>query len=488
MNIKSVDFKMSQITPIILAGGSGTRLWPLSRKSYPKQFGNLLERASLFQQATLRFSSNAISKYSKPIVVTNENFRFIVSEQLSEIGFDAEAILIEPEAKNTAPAILAATLYARMQSSDATVLIAPSDHVISDVELFNQCIQQGLVAAEDGSVVTFGIEPRGPKTGYGYLEVEGVKHHAPQKLKSFVEKPDEETAIKMLADGNFYWNSGIFMFKAEVIIQAFKEFQPEMFSAVSASVKGAIKDLEFIRLDPTSWSNCPNDSIDYAIMEQIADISVVKYAANWTDLGDWNAVWERGKKDENGVVLSRNATAIDCSNVLLRSEHENMQLVGLGLKNVVAVAMRDAVLVADLEKSQQVRLAVDELKKTSIEQAEKFPKDHRPWGWFETLTLSDRFQVKRIFVKPGAALSLQSHHHRSEHWIVVEGTAEVTIGSKSKNVTEGESVYIPLGEKHRLANPGKIPMILIEVQTGAYLREDDIIRYEDNYSRGSNDN
>lgn len=476
--------RCNMITPVLLCGGSGTRLWPLSRKSYPKQFVPLVGEETLFQASALRLSG---AGFEKPIIVTNADFRFIVPEQLAEIGIDPGAILIEPAQRNTGPAILAAALYLAKQDPDALMLVAPSDHVVPDAGAFREAIEIGRKAALEGKLVTFGIEPTFPETGYGYLELSerlGDNKARAIDLKRFVEKPDIASAESMVSSGCFLWNAGIFLFSAKAIIEAFKVHSPDIFAPVEQAVETALPDLGFLRLDSDSWNEVDNISIDYAVMEKATNLIVVPFSAGWSDLGDWHAVWKESERDEQGVAISGNANAIECKNALLRSEDEGLEVVGIGLDNVIAIAMPDAVLVADASRVQEVRKVIDVLKAKKAHQAEAFPIDHRPWGWFESLVMGKRFQVKRIVVHPGGALSLQSHHHRSEHWIVVEGTAKVTIGDQVQLVTENQSVYIPLGEVHRMENPGKVPMILIEVQTGSYLGEDDIIRYEDIYSRG----
>jgi len=470
------------ITPVLLCGGSGTRLWPLSRRSYPKQFAALLSDESLFQTSAKRLSG---PDYATPLVVTNAEFRFIVTEQLAAIGVDPAAVLIEPEGRNTAPAVLAAALWLEKTDPDALMLVAPSDHVIPDAEAFRAALDAGTPAAQAGRLVTFGITPTHAETGYGWLELETAPNGGAEVLDliRFVEKPDAENAKIMLDQGRFLWNAGIFLFSVATILKAFETHAPEMIPAARQAVEQGRTDLGFLRLAPEPWAGLDDISIDYAVMERADNLSVVPYSAGWSDLGDWQAVLREMDRDGDGVATGGNALAIDCHDTLLRSEAEAMELVGIGLDGIVVIAMPDAVLVADASRSQEVKVAVAALKAKGAKQATAFPKDHRPWGWFETLVLGGRFQVKRIVVHPGAALSLQSHHHRSEHWIVVSGTAKVTIGDEVKLLSENQSVYVPLGATHRMENPGKVDMVLIEVQTGSYLGEDDIVRYEDVYAR-----
>ncbi|WP_291733386.1 mannose-1-phosphate guanylyltransferase/mannose-6-phosphate isomerase [Leisingera sp. F5] len=472
------------IHPILLCGGSGTRLWPLSRKSYPKQFVPLTGEETLFQASAARLSGEG---FAPPLVLTNSDFRFIVTEQLTGAGIDPGAVLIEPAGRNTAPAVLAAALWLEKQDPEAQMLVAPSDHVVPDAAAFRAAVTAGEAAARAGQLVTFGIKPDRAETGYGYLELAedpGDFTPRPIGLKRFVEKPDAQTAAQMLASGNFLWNAGIFLFAVKTILAAFRAHAPDLLAPVQAAVDQGQPDLGFFRLEPAAWQEAADISIDYAVMEKAENLSVVPFAGGWSDLGGWDAVWRESGPDGNGVVTSGPATAIDCADSLLRSEGEGLELVGIGLENIIAVAMPDAVLVAAADRAQDVKRAVAALKEKQAKQATEFPMDHRPWGWFESLAVGERFQVKRIHVHPGAALSLQSHHHRSEHWIVVEGTAKVTVDDTVQLVTENQSVYIPLGAVHRMENPGKVPMVLIEVQTGSYLGEDDIIRYEDVYARG----
>ena len=475
--------KRQTITPVILCGGSGTRLWPLSRKSYPKQFAPLLGELSLFQQAAQRFDD---PRFTAPVIVTAADFRFVVTEQLAEVGIDPDAILIEPEARNTAPAVLAAALVLMARDTGAVILIASSDHAIPDAQAFRAAVERGLAATAQGKIVTFGVTPDRPETGYGYLELAARPDGAgtPVDLHRFVEKPDAARAAEMLASGHFLWNAGIFLARAADLVAAFRAHAPEVMAPVEAAVAQATADLGFLRLDPRAFAKAPSISIDYAVMEKAANLAVVPFSDGWSDLGGWDAVWREQGPDKAGVAISGPAEAIDCRDSLLRAESDAQVLIGIGLDNMIAVAMPDAVLVAPKDRAQEVKRAVDLLKARGARQAETLPRDYRPWGWYETLVVGPRFQVKRIVVHPGAALSLQSHHHRSEHWIVVEGTARVTVDGTVQLVTENQSVYIPLGAVHRMENPGKLPMVLIEVQTGSYLGEDDILRYDDNYARG----
>lgn len=471
------------IHPLLLCGGSGTRLWPLSRKSYPKQFARFAGDHSLFQASALRMAAPG---FAAPMVITGQDYRFIVTEQLAAAEIAPSAILIEPTARNTAPAICAAALALHDREPGALMLVAPSDHVIADSTAFRATVTAAAPAARDGRIVTFGIRPDRAETGYGWLELSGSDEATttPQRLKAFVEKPDAAVAQTMLESGHHLWNAGIFLFTTDAILAAFAAHAPQLLDGVRRAWAEGTPDLGFTRLAPAPWATLEDLSIDYAVMEKADNLSVMPFGGRWSDLGGWEAVWREAGPDANGIARHGPATAIDCSNVLLRAESEDQQLVAIGLENIVAVAMPDAVLIAHKDRTQDVKLAVNALKAAGVLQAETLPRDFRPWGWFESLVIGTRFQVKRIHVHPGAALSLQSHNHRSEHWIVVEGTARVTIGEDVQLLTENQSVYIPLGAVHRMENPGKVPMVLIEVQTGSYLGEDDIIRYEDIYARG----
>jgi len=469
------------ITPIILCGGSGTRLWPLSRKSFPKQFADLVGDQSLFQASACRFTGEG---FGDPVMITGDDFRFIVTEQLDEVGITSAGVLIEPEGRNTAPAAAAAALFALRQNADAMILLVPSDHAVADNQAFCAAVESARGAAQEGQIITFGITPTRAETGYGWLEAGTESHPGVHQLNRFIEKPDAARAETLFADPANLWNAGVFLARADTLVTAFRTHAPDILTKVEAALDAAETDLGFIRIDAELWAQVPEDSIDYAVMEKATNVSVVRFDGQWSDLGSWESVWQESPRDAKGNAFSPNTTGFDCENTLLRSETDEIELVGIGLKDTVAVAMRDAVMVANISDSQHVKEAVNVLKARGAKQAQHFPVDHRPWGWFETLVLADRFQVKRIHVHPGAALSLQSHHHRSEHWIVVAGTAKVTVDGEIKLLSENQSVYIPLGAVHRMENPGKVPMVLIEVQTGAYLGEDDIIRFEDLYARG----
>ena len=468
------------ITPVLLCGGSGTRLWPLSRQSYPKQFVPFFGEASLFQDAARRFDAPG---YTEPVVVTAAPFRFIVTQQLDAAGIDPGAILLEPSARNTAPAVLAAALQVERTAPGGLMLVAPSDHLIPDAAAFRDAVARGASRAEAGDILTFGIAPDRAETGFGYLELADAADGAVADLVRFVEKPDADRAADMVAGGRHLWNAGIFLARADTFVAAFETHAPDILSAVRDALDAAAPDLGFLRLDAAAWRRAPEISVDHAVMEKASNLAVVPFAAGWSDLGSWEGVWAAGSPDADGVTTEGPATALSCRDTLLRSEDPDLQVVGIGLTDTVVVAMPDAVLVADKARSQEVKVALAELAAKGVKQATHLRRDHRPWGWFETLSLGPRYQVKKIVVYPGAALSLQSHVHRAEHWIVVAGTARVTVDDERTLLTENHSVYVPLGSVHRLENPGKVDLQMIEVQTGTYLGEDDIIRYEDAYRR-----
>lgn len=473
------------IHPLLLCGGSGTRLWPLSRKSHPKQFARLMGEESLFQASAKRLQGQG---FAAPSVITGADFRFVVIEQLAALEIAPADILIEPAARNTAAAICAGAAALDAREPGALMLVAPSDHLIPDALAFRGAAASAAPLAKAGHIVTFGIRPDRSETGYGWLEltetIDPNTPSTPQPLKSFVEKPELAKAQALLEGGMHLWNAGIFLFSTTTILEAFAKHAPETLALVREAMAGATQDLGFTRLAPTPWAGIKDVSVDYAVMERAENLMVVPFGGAWSDLGDWQSVWREQAPDANGIVTQGAATAIDCRDTLLQVTTEGQEVVGIGLNDLIVVAMPDAVLVAHKDRAQDVKKAVAELKAKGAPQAENLPRDYRPWGWYESLVVGKRFQVKRIHVQPGAALSLQSHHHRAEHWIVVEGTAKVTVDDQVKLVSENQSVYIPLGAVHRMENPGKVPLTLIEVQTGAYLGEDDIIRYDDVYARG----
>ncbi|MEM9435661.1 MAG: mannose-1-phosphate guanylyltransferase/mannose-6-phosphate isomerase [Pseudomonadota bacterium] len=468
------------IIPVILAGGTGTRLWPESRKDFPKQFTNLTGEFSLFQDTVRRMAG---PMFSAPTVVTGTDYRFVAAEQLDQIDCQDATVILEPEGRNTAPAILAAALH-HEGTPDAVLMVAPSDHRIDSIPAFGVAVATGVEAAMDGKMVTFGITPTAPETGYGYLELsQDVAPGTVQPLKSFVEKPSRAVAEALVGGGRHLWNAGIFIFRVSTIIEAFEVLAPKLVMPCRAALATGSEDLGFFRLGAEAYGRCDDISIDYAIMEVADALDVVPVDCGWSDLGSWRAVHATADQDRDGNALSGASTQVGCKGSLLRSDRPGTKLVGLGLQNIAAIATSDAILVANMEDSEAVKSVVAELKSQDAPQADSFQQCHRPWGHYETIALGDRFQVKRIMVKPGGRLSLQSHLHRSEHWVVVAGTATVTVDDRVELLSENQSVYIPLGAVHRLENTGKVPLTLIEVQSGPYLGEDDIIRYEDIYAR-----
>ncbi len=472
------------VTPIILAGGSGKRLWPISRQSFPKQFSKIVGQKSLFQECIDRFSSSSTVKFSDLVVVTNSEFRFIVEEQLKTAGVNRASVLLEPQGKNTAPAILAACLYLKLKRKENNhILIAPADHLISKKEQFLEALSESIKVVNNENIITFGIQPTRAETGFGYLQVEKELGKGLYQIKRFVEKPNKELAQEMIGTKKYFWNSGIFLASLQKMERLYKSQVPEMFNAVKFSVENGQSDLGFFRLEKKSWDTCDMISIDYAIMENIKNIFAVKLKVGWNDLGNWKTVSEEFKGDHTQVVEVGNAKAIDCEKVFLKSQEKAPLLVGLGLKDLIAVATNDAVLISHLDNVQDVGKAVEELERDGKDQVKIFQLEYRPWGWFEVLTESDNFKVKKLVVKPGASLSLQKHQFRSEHWVVVQGEAFVKVDEKETKLKEGESIFVPADTVHRISNNNKKQLIIIEVQTGTYLGEDDIIRLHDIYSR-----
>ena len=475
------------IHPVILSGGSGTRLWPMSRAHYPKQLLALVGEHSLLQQAALRVPRAA--GFADPLVIANEEHRFIIAEQLRGIEVTAQALLLEPVGRNTAPAAAVAALLLVEADPQALMLVMPSDHAIEDVAAFQAAVQRAAIAARAGRLVTFGIHPERAETGYGYIERGKPLAGAPAglddgvfKVARFVEKPDAATAERYVAAGDFFWNSGIFLFPAALYVSELARLRPDMLAACRQALESARSDEDFCRLDKAAFADCPADSIDYAVMEHTARAAVVPVAMGWSDLGSWDALWELADKDAAGNALAGNVIAEDSRNNYIRSEAG--LVAALGIDDLVVVATQDAVMLAPRSRAQDVRHLVARLVAENRSEAEALPRVHRPWGSYETLHAGHRVQVKHILVKPGGKLSLQMHHHRAEHWVVVQGTARIRRGDEELMLTEDQSTYIPLGTLHRLENPGKIPLHVIEVQSGPYLDEDDIVRFEDDYGRG----
>ena len=463
--------------PVIMSGGSGTRLWPLSRKNKPKQFLNLFGDQSLFQDTLTRLSG--LDELQAPIIVCNEEHRFMVAEQLQELGEHKADIILEPCARNTAPAIAIAALQAQLLGDDPILLVLAADHVIHDHPAFHSAISKAKIVAEQGYLVTFGIVPDSPHTGYGYIEAENKTSSS--KVSAFVEKPNKEIAEQYLASGNYYWNSGMFMFKASTILQELALFAPEMLKNCQLAVDKAATDLDFVRLDKESFSACHSDSIDYAVMEKTDKAMVIPLDAGWSDVGSWSSLWENHGKDRDNNVSIGDVILEKVTNSYIHSEHRLVSV--LGVDNLVVVETPDAVMIADKHQAENIKTIVSKLQKEERDEAIVHRKCYRPWGHYDAIDQGQRFQVKRITVNPGASLSLQLHHHRAEHWIVVKGTAEVTCGDVVSLVSENESTYIPLGTQHRLSNPGRVPLEIVEIQSGSYLGEDDIVRLQDNYNR-----
>jgi mannose-1-phosphate guanylyltransferase/mannose-6-phosphate isomerase len=468
------------LIPLILSGGSGTRLWPVSRKNLPKQFLALAGKGTLFQQTLQR--TRQLPNVAAPIVVASDDHRFLAADQLLEIGIDNATIVLEPLARNTAPAIALGALQALRRGGDPLLLVLPADHLIGDTDAFLNVVQQAISLAELGWLVTFGIRPDRPETGFGYIRRAQAIDAAGFQVDQFVEKPDLVTAESYLADGRYDWNSGMFLFKASRYLEELAEHAPQMLATVSAADAKTTADLDFVRVDSEAFSQVPDRSIDYAVMEKTRRAAVIPVSCEWSDIGSWSALWLTGKKDADGNLSEGDTLSIDSHNSLLRS-HDRHLLATIGIDNLIVVTTPDATLVAHRDAAQDVKRIVENLKASNRTEHSLHRVVHRPWGSYDSLESRDRFQVKRIVVKPGASLSLQKHHHRAEHWIVVSGTAEVTCNDKVFLLGENESTYIPLGSVHRLRNPGKVAVELIEVQSGSYLGEDDIIRLDDVYGR-----
>lgn len=467
------------VIPAIMSGGAGSRLWPLSRRLYPKQLLPLASARSMIQETASRFDGGG---FGSPIVICNQEHRFLIAEQLREAQIRDALIVLEPAGRNTAPVAAVAALLALKHSPDAIVLLVPSDHVIGDAAAFKNAVAQGVPAAEAGALVTFGIKPDAPETGYGYiLRGDALPYEGCHRVARFVEKPDRATAEGYVASGTHYWNSGMFLFKAAALLAEMERLEPQMLAACKDAVAKGRKDMDFFRLDESAFAACPSRSIDYAIMEHATDAAVVPADMRWSDVGSWQSLWDIAAKNAQGNAMLGDVVSERVTNSYLRSD--GPLLAAVGVADMVVVATKDAVLVSHRDAAQDVKKVVDLLDRQGREHHVQHPKVYRPWGSYEGIDAGDRFQVKRIIVNPGGKLSLQMHHHRAEHWIVVMGTARVTCGDKVFLLHENESTYIPIGTRHRLENPGKVPLHLIEVQSGTYLGEDDIVRFEDTYGR-----
>ena len=475
------------LQPVILCGGSGTRLWPLSREQYPKQLLALTGDQTLLQATACRVDASFAAPECQvlpPMVVSNDSYRFITADQLHQAGHTQAVVVLEPTGRNTAPALTLAALLVLESGDDAALLVMPADHIINDVEAFRAEVARALPYAQSGKLVTFGIRPTRAETGYGYIRAGTPLAGGAHDILAFVEKPDAVTAERYVSSGEYLWNSGIFMMRASVWIAQLGLAQPAMLSACRAAFATRSRDRDFLRLDAEAFAACPADSIDYAVMEKLpAGMGVViPYAADWSDVGAWDALWEIGSKDSHRNVLRGDVITVDTKDTLVISQSRMVACVGLA--DMVVVETPDAVLVANKNNMQQVKDVVAQLKRDNRPEADAHRKIHRPWGYYDSVDAGERFQVKRLVVNPGASLSLQMHHHRAEHWIVVKGTASVTRGEETLLLSENQSTYIPIGTRHRLQNPGKVPLEIIEVQSGAYLGEDDIVRFEDTYGRG----
>jgi len=479
---------MINVTPVILCGGSGTRLWPLSRTGFPKQFLCLTGNESLFQQAALRLANlgSAEIEVASPIIVTGEDHRFLASEQLREIGVELGCALLEPVGRNTAPALTLAALAALEGNADPVLVVTPADQTVVNADAFTSAMQQAVAEAANGTIVILGVTPDKPETGYGYIQINQAEANtSASTVRRFVEKPDAATAQTYLNEGGYYWNAGMFVLKASVWLKALAQFRPDILQATQTAWDKRSADNTFVRPGKAEFTAIPSESVDYAAMEHcpgsIVPIKMVPLDAGWNDLGAWDAVWNVLPKDESGNAHLGDVLTTDSKNTFV---HATSRLVSLvGVENLIVVETPDAVLVADKTRSQDVKHIVTQLQTTKRDEHTLHRKVHRPWGWYDSIDAGPRFQVKRIMVKPGASLSLQMHHHRAEHWIVVSGTAEVTCGDQITLLSENQSTYIPLGQTHRLRNPGRVPLEIIEVQSGSYLGEDDIVRFEDTYGR-----
>jgi len=468
-----------QVTPVILSGGSGTRLWPLSRKQYPKQYLPLVGDKTMLQDTILRLSG--LNNLADPIIVCNADHRFLVAEQCQQIGIKNPTILLEPVGRNTAPAITAAALQLLKDSDDSILLVLSADHVIQDVDALHKAINIANQQAKSGKLVTFGIVPTDANIGYGYIKSSKDNSNGGYKVEEFVEKPNLKTAEFYLQQSNYLWNSGMFMFQAHTFINELTTHAPNIVTSVNKAINNATKDLDFIRLDKQAFESAPSDSIDYSLMEKSNNVVVVPLDAKWNDIGAWPALYDIGKKDIQGNVLKGDVITQDTTNTYINADHH--MVVAIGVKNLIIIDTPDVTFIATQDKAQEVSSIVESLQASGRNESSEHRKVYRPWGWYDSIESGEYFQVKRLHVKPGAKLSLQLHHKRAEHWVVVRGSATVTNGEKTFSLHKGESTYIPLGGLHGLANQTKEPLEVIEVQSGIYLGEDDIVRFEDIYGR-----
>lgn len=464
--------------PVILSGGSGSRLWPLSRSLYPKQLLPLSSERTMIQETVLRAHKG---RFANPVIICNEAHRFIVAEQMQEIGVTPLSLMLEPVGRNTAPAIAAAAMVLAGIDADAVMAVFPSDHVVTDHAGFLAAMGKAGIAASAGHLVTFGMKPTAPETGYGYIQRGKALTEGGFAVERFIEKPDLERATTMVSQPEFLWNSGMFVFKASVFLDEMRHLCPDIVEAVGKAIEAAKSDSDFLRLDSEAFARSPSASIDYAVMEHTEHAAVVPSDFGWSDVGSWSALWEITAHDKAGNVATGDVIAVDCKDSYLRGD--GVLVAGVGLKDIIVVATEDAVLVADRGHVQEVKKIVESLKEKKRSEGDLHRKVYRPWGYYQSIDGGARFQVKQITVKPGAKLSLQMHHHRTEHWVVVEGTAMITRNDETFLLRENESTFMPIGTKHRLENPGKVPLKLIEVRSGNYLSEDDIVRFEDNYGR-----
>lgn len=473
----------ARIFPVLLSGGAGTRLWPLSRSLYPKQLLPLAGEETMLQATALRVPGDPA--YAAPLAICNNDHRFIIAEQLRAIGREPLAIMLEPVGRNTAPAAAAAALWCLARNPEAVIALLPADHVIRDVEGFRRLLARAVEMADAGHIVTFGIRPTEPHTGYGYIRqgqaiADGVFH-----VDRFTEKPDAATATGYLADGGYSWNSGMFVARADTLVEEMRRFRPDIVQAVERSLDGAKRDLDFLRLDEAAFAACPAQSIDFAVMEKTEHAAVMPCDIGWSDIGSWTALWDIAEKDANGNAVQGDVILRDVSNSYIRTE--KTVVAAIGVSDLTIVETSDAVLVARRDRTQEVREVVEMLKADGRAEHESHVRHYRPWGYYEPLDFGARYQVKRLVVNPGAQLSYQLHHHRAEHWVVVSGTAKVTTGENTVLLSENESTYIAIGTAHRLANPGKVPLEVIEIQSGSYLGEDDIVRLDDPYNRADHE-